>query len=155
MGQLSPALVIGDTALAAEAEVDFTNYDVIYVAVPPGIGTTSFASSSAAFAVDGVRVTRSVLLTNSSRDTLIHETGHVMGLPDLYDATGTDLDRLGRFVGGWDIMSSGGGARSAVLLAWHRWKLGWLDAPQVRCVGSGTVEETIVPLTSTRAGQGR
>ncbi len=40
-----------------------------------------------------------------------------------------------------------GGGRPSGLYAWHRWKLGWLDATQIAClVGRGWVEATVTPV---------
>jgi len=45
----------------------------------------------------------------------------------------------------WDVMAGGG--RPSGLYAWHRWKLGWLDATQIAClVGRGWVEATVTPV---------
>ena len=71
-----------------------------------------------------------------------HETLHHLGLPDLYD-----FDAMGdsaRHVGGWDLMSMPVGA----LLAWHEWKLGWLDLAAIRCLSApGQLEETLTPVS--------
>lgn len=54
--------------------------------------------------------------------TLVHETGHLFGLPDLYwDQQPPDVSEAGC----WDIMSDT--YRSMSFLGWHRHKFGWLD----------------------------
>jgi M6 family metalloprotease-like protein len=63
---------------------------------------------------------------------LNHETGHAMGLPDLYPSDSTGLPR-GAWAAGFDIMGLINGT-SPELLAWHKWKFGWIDDAQVRCV---------------------
>src|SRR5690606_10504907 len=74
---------------------------------------------------------------------LPHGNGHVFGLPDLYTAEG------GGAVGHWDIMSEDWGANND-LLAWHKWKLGWLDTDQVHCAAApGTRDYTLTPLADT------
>src|SRR5690606_34558397 len=74
---------------------------------------------------------------------LPHENGHVFGLPDLYTAEG------GGAVRHWDIMSEDWGANND-LLAWHKWKLGWLDTDQVHCAAApGTRDYTLTPLADT------
>ena len=83
------------------------------------------------------------------RTSLIHETGHILGLPDLYDVPNPVFWTLFRFSGGWDMMSwnEPGGH----FLAWEKWKLGWLDPSQLTCLdGPGELTTTITPLE--RAG---
>jgi hypothetical protein len=73
---------------------------------------------------------------------LEHETLHHFGLPDLYDFS--PIGDSQRHVGGWDLMSGPVGA----LLAWHEWKLGWIDSGHIRCLSTaGLLEETLTPLT--------
>ena len=82
-------------------------------------------------------------------NVLIHETGHILGLPDLYDVPNPVFWTLFRFSGGWDMMSwnEPGGH----FLAWEKWKLGWLDPSQLTCLdGPGELTTTITPLE--RAG---
>ena len=52
--------------------------------------------------------------------TLVHETTHLFGLPDLYWHFAEDSK-----AGSWDIMSDT--FRAGSFLGWHRHKLGWLD----------------------------
>jgi hypothetical protein len=76
---------------------------------------------------------------------LNHETGHTMGLPDLYPGDNTGLAR-GAWAGGFDIMGLINGT-SPELLAWHKWKFGWIDDAQVDCVAApGTSKHVISPI---------
>jgi M6 family metalloprotease-like protein len=76
---------------------------------------------------------------------LNHETGHTMGLPDLYPSDSTKLAR-GDWVGGYDIMGLINGT-SPDYFTWHKWKLGWLDDNQVDCISQkGTSKHVITPL---------
>lgn len=75
-----------------------------------------------------------------------HETGHVLGLPDLYDTSGETNG-----VGIWSIMAAGSwcsadgynytsdGSRPAPLLGWERARLGW--AAVVDSTGSVAVDD--------------
>lgn len=65
----------------------------------------------------------------------VHEIGHVLGLPDLYDYDGTSFG-----VGGWDIMGiwAAPPARPPHFGAWARERLGW--ATVRRLATSGRVE---------------
>jgi M6 family metalloprotease-like protein len=68
----------------------------------------------------------------------IHEIGHVLGLPDLYDYDGSSFG-----VGGWDVMGIwvAPPARPPHFGAWARERLGW--ATVRRILGSGRVELTV------------
>jgi M6 family metalloprotease-like protein len=65
----------------------------------------------------------------------IHEIGHVLGLPDLYDYDGTSFG-----VGGWDVMGiwAAPPARPPHFGAWARERLGWATVRRVAT--SGRVE---------------
>jgi hypothetical protein len=80
----------------------------------------------------------------------VHETGHLFGLPDLYDLTNGSYPATLRFVGGWDIMSMNGSG--AHFFAWDKWRLGWLSRSQVRCLSApGDLAATLSPV-ETRNG---
>jgi M6 family metalloprotease-like protein len=150
-----------DAIRVADADVDFRQYKLVILvpskdaAVPLG-GGNSLPGGRWTMTADGVENRHRVLLGTDTREpevsfhgqashVLIHETGHVFGLPDLYNM-GANRRELGIFrdVGGWDIMSWTKPA--AHFLAWQKWKLGWLDASQMLCLNSGQIEETITPL---------
>jgi M6 family metalloprotease-like protein len=80
---------------------------------------------------------------------LVHETGHLFGLPDLYlfhvDATGSIFAPAGA----WDIMCDLDQGRH--FLGWHKYKLGWLDESQLIFFNSGEVS---VMLTSLETAHG-
>lgn len=65
---------------------------------------------------------------DSTIGVFVHEFGHVLGLPDLYD-TGSTSDGIGL----WGVMSGGSwlgpdwqGSQPAPLTAWSRAQLGWI-----------------------------
>jgi M6 family metalloprotease-like protein len=60
--------------------------------------------------------------------TIAHETGHVFGLPDLYD-TGLNSAEVTQGIGEWGLMGSGSYARPyspARFEAWSLFELGWV-----------------------------
>lgn len=75
---------------------------------------------------------------------LVHETGHLFGLPDLYlfhvDAPGALLTPAGA----WDIMCDLDRGRH--FLGWHKYKLGWLDESQLIYFNSGELSATLTSL---------
>jgi M6 family metalloprotease-like protein len=151
--------LVQDMVTAADPYVDFRAYDLVNVLVTPNAGpsaldtvlSVTFAGNRDAPVADGVPVANASFVysrqddgSGSYSDTgyrvLPHENGHVFGLPDLYTHEG------GGAVGHWDIMSEDWGVDND-LLAWHKWKLGWLDDDQVRCAAtSGSNEYTLTPL---------
>ena len=83
--------------------------------------------------------------------TIVHEFGHQLGLPDLYNTYDGTVG-----VGGWDLMGYGqwlmNGYWPAAPGAWSRMALGW-ESPRVITPGEYTAEQqgTVyrIPLTST------
>ncbi|MFD3732243.1 M6 family metalloprotease domain-containing protein [Streptomyces sp. NPDC058632] len=151
--------LVDDIVAAADPRVDFRAYDLVNILVTPNAGpsaldtvlSVTFAGNAEAPTADGVPVANASFVYSRQDDgsgaldrtgyrVLPHENGHVFGLPDLYTAEG------GGAVGHWDIMSEDWGANND-LLGWHKWKLGWLDTPQVHCAaGTGTQEYALTPL---------
>jgi M6 family metalloprotease-like protein len=86
--------------------------------------------------------------------TVTHETGHLFGLPDLYD-TSDNTEGLGY----WDLMAAGGDLqpyRPAHMSAWSLATLGWITEVPVtasRTVTAGPIETAdtafIVPIAGT------
>jgi M6 family metalloprotease-like protein len=135
----------------ADAGVDFSAYDLVYVV--PSRNARNIALSPAyvdaggdPIAADGTSVRHGVTFGRDMWDwgfkILVHETGHTFGLPDLYLEPG-DTHAAVR---GWDLMGNIAG-RAPELVAWHKWKLGWLRDGQVDCVTEhGTTEHRIAAL---------
>jgi M6 family metalloprotease-like protein len=81
---------------------------------------------------------------------LCHESGHTIGLPDLYmysptTVRGTNVN-LFFWVGGWDIMGNIAG-HSNDYLGYQKWKLRWIRDDQVDVVSEpGTTTHSITPI---------
>ncbi|GAA3789173.1 M6 family metalloprotease domain-containing protein [Streptomyces chiangmaiensis] len=151
--------LVQDIVAAADPQVDFRRYDLLNVLVTPNAGpsaldtvlSVTFAGNTDAPVADGVPLSNASFIYSRQDDgsgsyartgyrVLPHENSHTFGLPDLYTQDG------GGAVGHWDIMSEDWGADND-LLAWHKWKLGWLDDSQVRCVSTrGTAVYPLTPL---------
>ncbi|MFE9171607.1 M6 family metalloprotease domain-containing protein [Streptomyces kebangsaanensis] len=161
------AAYLDDALAAADPEVDFSRYDVVYfVADPdaPGVDSdaTKVVNLDIPLQADGKEIRRVVTVFERhppDRLVLAHETGHVFDLPDLYHRPVDGKGDWDTYVGDWDLMGSQF-ALSPDLFAWHKWKLGWLDPRQVTCVRSPeparlTLEPVEVgPAGAAGAGEG-
>jgi hypothetical protein len=144
--------MVTDAIRAADATTDFSSARAVYLVAEPGVFSRSFqvtTDNSAAVSADGASIRHAAVLLYAATGTrdrgliAAHETAHILGLPDLY----AYVPRGPGGVGWWDPMSV---ERGGDFLTWHKWKLGWLDAPQVRCVRpASAIEETLTPVAST------
>lgn len=143
-----------DAAVAAvDAEFDFRGYDALYLVLPTQalgkIGAVGVLISEQPIEADGqmIRAWAWLFADETQSQTkdfdayVIHETGHLLGLPDLYVSGSARTFHL------WDTMAWGSGSRAGGMFGWHRWKLGWLDASQVACLnGRRSVTAAVAPL---------
>ncbi|MFI6808686.1 M6 family metalloprotease domain-containing protein [Streptomyces luteogriseus] len=150
------AAYLRDALSVADPRVDFSRYDVVYfVADPDASGVDSDATKvvnlTSPLRADGTDLRRIVTVFEQhppDRLVLAHETGHVFDLPDLYHRPADGKGDWDTHVGDWDLMGSQFGL-APDLFAWHKWKLGWLDPRQVRCVqDAGPARLTLEPLAA-------
>lgn len=143
-----------DALAAADGQVDFSRYDVVYfVADPdaPGVDSdaTKVVNLDVPLRADGTDIRRVVTVFEKhppDRLVLAHETGHVFDLPDLYHRPMDGKGDWDTYVGDWDLMGSQFGL-APELFAWHKWKLGWLERRQVACVrGPEPARLTLEPV---------
>jgi M6 family metalloprotease-like protein len=148
---------IADAIAAADPVVDFRGYDAIYIVPAAGaaIDATLAYTDVAGQGVpaDGTEIRHAVTLDPHVTwpGVMVHETGHLFGLPDLYQF-GVPYRPDGiAGVGSWDPMSGHSPSVAAQFLGWHKLKFGWLDPSQVRCLSApgNSLEETLSPLEST------
>lgn len=64
-----------------------------------------------------------------------HETGHTLGLPDLYPVSSVGGTTF--YVGGWDVMGLPS-SQSPDHFAWHKWYLDWVTDSQIKCIAGET-----------------
>jgi M6 family metalloprotease-like protein len=146
--------LISDATAAADADVDFSKYDFVYLLTPnfPQPGNPAWSVFPGHGVVrDGTEVRHATFLgegfTEGPRVAYIanHELTHSLGLPDVYYETDPATHTVAfDAVGMWDPGSEPGPHH---FLAWHKWKLGWIDPNQVACAPSaGTVANTVTPI---------
>ncbi|MFE5240089.1 MULTISPECIES: M6 family metalloprotease domain-containing protein [unclassified Streptomyces] len=141
-----------DAIDAADDQVDFSEYDIVYlVADPDAPGVDSDATKVVNFdrplRADGTDIRRVVTVFEEhppDRNVLAHETGHVFDLADLYHRPADGKGDWDTYVGDWDVMGSQFGL-SPDLFGWHKWKLGWLGGQEVVCV-QGAADLTLEPM---------
>jgi M6 family metalloprotease-like protein len=139
---------IAAAILQADATIDFSQYDFVYLIAAVGAAadhalSTQRPPGQPLAVADGNEIRHAVLVGSTVQartvQAVLHETGHVFGLPDLYGELAA--------IGGWDPM--GHPKPGPSFIGWHRWKLGWLEPEQRRCVGEGkTVEAALTPIES-------
>lgn len=126
-------------------KVDFLKYDYIMVNMPR-IGNTAFGErDDIAIPYKGEKINVALNISSASPYVLAHETGHLMGLPDLYSYRDAKGPKNPTSV--WDIMSAAG--KASGFLGWHRHKLKWLDADRKVYLVSGKHKIKLMPLDAT------
>ncbi|MEU0664170.1 M6 family metalloprotease domain-containing protein [Streptomyces lavendulocolor] len=140
---------IQDALRAVGHSVDFSGSHLLYIVPTSAAKDISFSPTfmGPVQAADGAVLARTVTfgqdMTRWGPKVVIHETGHALGMPDLYSFSGGASHA---FVGGWDVMGLISG-HSPDHLAWHKWQLEWLTNTQVDCVTRpGTTTHTITPV---------
>ena len=136
--------LVAEAVRAADATVDFSQYDTNNDRIIDGIalihaghdqatggGDNTIWSKQSVYPgnlrVDGVYLGYYFTVSEYSPvGVYVHEYGHMLGLPDLYD---TDYTSTG--VGLWDVMGSGAwndwGRTPGHPSAWSKLYLGWID----------------------------
>jgi M6 family metalloprotease-like protein len=138
---------------AVDAEFDFRGYDALYLVLPTQalgkIGQVGVLILEQPIEADGQPIRALAWLFADETQAqakdfdayVVHETGHLLGLPDLYVTGSPATFHL------WDTMAWGSGSRAGGMFAWHRWKLGWLDESQVACLnGRRSITAVVTPL---------
>lgn len=160
-----------DLISLADAEVDFSGFDVLLIASPPGaripLSPTFLAYPGAGIMTNekelrwGVTFGTDVRVSEWGGRILAHEVQHMLGLPDLYRFGALVFPDFIRDAGGWDLMSWLRPAGHDFV--WHKRKLGWIDESQVVCAMTSAevelrasssadgVKGVIVPIDSDTA----
>jgi M6 family metalloprotease-like protein len=149
--------LLQEAADLASATTDFSQTDAIVVLTNPDasafrVGPALVANGAPAISVQGRTIFNG---TNSGSDFfswgggpwLVHEIGHTLSLPDLYDlAPGTKSTHM--HMGEFSHMGMING-RAQEWTGFERWQLSWLDNDQVLCAPAGTTMAHLAPLVGT------
>ncbi|TMI31026.1 M6 family metalloprotease domain-containing protein [Candidatus Bathyarchaeota archaeon] len=109
-------------------------------------------------------ISSSVVAETDPMGVYAHESGHLLGLPDLYDVT-QQIDPANNFLGYWEIMALGEwnpnngnpltspGTYPSHHSAWSKIELGFIPASRIVTVNSGTsVNVTVQNLEELTSG---
>jgi M6 family metalloprotease-like protein len=165
--------LIQDSMKMADNDVDYRRYNYVMIvhsgadeaamllSGSDNIWSFSYLGSMDVKTDDGwVRLSMCAVSEFDTLGVFAHETGHMLGLPDLYD-----YNKKETFVGGWDLMAEGAnngplfgllGSSPAHISSWGKMKLGWIDQNQVRTVRPGDsatveIEQLQAKSSSTKA----
>jgi M6 family metalloprotease-like protein len=145
---------IQEAVALANAEVDFSDIDAVYVIANPQARAISFgpgftpSHESFGIRADGNTIVNGATSGFDIKDWgflwLNHEAGHTLGLVDLYafENNTNNYDDVHRFVGNFGLMGYIAG-KAPEPLAYERWLLGWLDDNQIVCQQTGDETTTL------------
>ncbi len=147
---------IQEAVTLADADVDFSTADSVIVLVPPEASAIPYgpalgASPGGGYFADGKTfangATSGADLLGWGSYWLNHETGHMMGLPDLYayQYDPNNYSDQHRFVGDFSLMGFIDGSAPG-FFAFERWQLGWLDDEQIVCQTTTDQTTTLTPI---------
>lgn len=138
-------------ALFSPSEVNFSDYTFVFIVAPQCAGFPLSPAFNAEKDDGAPSPTGEIRLAvtfgadsySNRYINLVHEVGHLFGLPDLYPGSGGASDSK---AGCWSIMSDI--FHSVSFMGWHRHKNEWLDSSRKTYISQSTTGwyTTISPL---------
>lgn len=142
-----------DVLTALDDEVDFQGVDFVVIQVPRDGRSWAPPPMTPPLTLDGADITSAHVLFRvhdegvERRDwTLVHEIGHLLGLPDLYAEMGSTDNAFANRFSLWNSVMDG--YVPAGFTGYERWLLGWMPTRNVRCVLPKDGYSTRVEMTS-------
>ena len=139
---------VSKTLETADSQIDFTKSDGVIIILDPNSSYLRIAYALAdEHIVDGKKISNVVMLGRSFVRVgrppylVVHELGHLFGLPDLYSYQ--DSTDTADYFSVMNMAASEG----VGYFGWERYILGWLDDPQMICHKAGEVVGNLIPLT--------
>ena len=170
-------LIDEDAARLADDHFDFTGYHVIMIVMPSshfGGGTALGRVNTQEGQVETTRVNTNPREPSQPHDwgrTAAHELMHNLGLADLYsyNRAAADSDErpeapagkmwtthsfglMGLNVSALVDLADGQSWGAGEMLAWSRWQLGWLAAPQILCITAPEATVSLSPVADPGDG---
>ena len=139
---------VSKTLETADSQIDFTKSDGVIIILDPNSSYLRIAYALAdEHIVDGKKISNIVMLGRAFVRVgrppylVVHELGHLFGLPDLYSYQ--DSTDTADYFSVMNMAASEG----VGYFGWERYILGWLDDPQMICHKAGEVVGNLIPLT--------
>ena len=139
---------VSKTLETADSQIDFTKSDGVIIILDPNSSYLRIAYALAdEHIVDGKKISNVVMLGRAFVRVgrppylVVHELGHLFGLPDLYSYQ--DSTDTADYFSVMNMAASEG----VGYFGWERYILGWLDDPQMICHKAGEVIGNLIPLT--------
>jgi M6 family metalloprotease-like protein len=139
---------VSKTLETADSQIDFAKSDGVIIILDPNSSYLRLGYAiTDEFTVDGKKISNVVMLGRAFVRVgrppylVVHELGHLFGLPDLYSYQ--DSTDTADYFSVMNMAASEG----VGYFGWERYILGWLDDPQMICHKAGEVVGNLIPLT--------
>lgn len=147
------ARFMSDVIQAADPRNDLRRFDAVIVLPSPGtieFGPAWARQPGSGVTVDGVEILNGTVIGDENRytfpsETVVHEFGHLLGLPDLYARD----QLMNRYVGSLSQMSSQYQFRGVT--GYEKWLMRWIPESRVVCVKATPKKPATVTLSSVSA----